>query len=98
MKILLFLGLLKHYKNRGFSNFLCFLLLKEKKQAKKMITGIYEFRFFLVQKWPFRDAYVFSQKIAETPIFVVFLGCALFGRSCQKREILDTHPKRTKFH
>ena len=31
----LFLGLLKHYKNRGFSNFLCFVLLKEKKTGKK---------------------------------------------------------------
>ena len=31
----LFLGLLKHYKNRGFSSFLCFLLLKEKKTGKK---------------------------------------------------------------
>ena len=30
-----FLGLLKHYKNRGFSRFLCFGLLKEKKKAKK---------------------------------------------------------------
>ena len=31
----LFLGLLKHYKNRGFSEFLCFVLLKEKKTGKK---------------------------------------------------------------
>ena len=31
----LFLGLLKHYKNRGFSNCLCFVLLKEKKTGKK---------------------------------------------------------------
>ena len=30
-----FLGLLKHYKNRGFSRFLCFLFLKEKKIAQK---------------------------------------------------------------
>ena len=31
----LFLGLLKHYKNRGFSTFLCFVLSKEKKTGKK---------------------------------------------------------------
>ena len=31
----LFFGLLKHYKNRGFGEFLCFLVLKEKKKAKK---------------------------------------------------------------
>ena len=30
----LFFGLLKHYKNRGFSNFWVFLLLKEKKTGK----------------------------------------------------------------
>ena len=40
---------------------------------------------FLVQKWPFRDAYLLSKKKGkETPIFIVFLGCALFGPSCQK--------------
>ena len=62
-----------------------------------MITGISGF-CFLVQKWPFRDASVFlNKKFAETPIFIVFLGCALFGPSCQKREILDTHPKKEKF-
>ena len=61
-----------------------FLLLKEKKKAKKMITGIYEFGLF-VQKWPFRDAYLlFIKKLAETPIFIVFFGCALFGPRCQK--------------
>ena len=38
----------------------------------------------------------FQKKGLETPIFIVFLGCALFGPSCQKREILDTHPKRKK--
>ena len=31
----LFLGLLKHYKNRGFSTFLCSVLLKEKKTGKR---------------------------------------------------------------
>ena len=51
----------------------------------------------MVQKWPFRDAYLLSKrKGPETPIFIVFFGCALFGPSCQKREILDTHPKRKK--
>ena len=60
-----------------------------------MITGIYEFWCFLVQKWPFRDAHLLSKiKGPETPICIVFLGCAFFGPSCQKREILDTHPKK----
>ena len=61
-----------------------------------MITGISGFGFF-IQKWPFRDSEVFSTKwVAETPIFMVFLGGALFGPSCQKREILDIHQKKEK--
>ena len=38
----------------------------------------------------------FQKKGPETPIFIVFFGCAVFGPSCQKREILDTHPKKKK--
>ena len=92
-----FLGLLKHYKNRGFSKIVCFVLLKEKKTGKKkLITGIYEFGIFW-SKNGFRDAHLlFKKKGPETPIFIVFFGCALFGPSCQKREILDTHPKKKK--
>ena len=61
-----------------------------------MITGISGFGFF-VQKWPFRDSELFFTKwVAETPIFIVFFGCALFWPSCQKREILDTHQKKMK--
>ena len=63
-----------------------------------MITGIYEFGFFFVQKWPFRDAYLFFKNwFAETPIFIVFWGCALSGPSCQKRQFLDTPPQKRKF-
>ena len=63
-----------------------------------MITGIYEFGFFFVQKWPFRDAYLFFKNwFAETPIFIVFWGCALSGPSCQKRQFLDTPPKKGNF-
>ena len=61
-----------------------------------MITGISGFGFF-AQKWPFRDSKLFSKKwVAETPIFIVFFGCTLFGPSCQKREILDAHQKKKK--
>ena len=59
-----------------------------------MITGISGFGFFSVQKWPFRDAQLlFKKKGPETPIFIVFCGCVLFGPRCQKREILKSHPK-----
>ena len=91
----LFEGLLKHYKNRGFSKLLCLLLLlKEKKTGKKtLITGISGFWFF-GPKWPFRDAYVVFKKSVETPIFIVFWGCALFGPSCQKGNFGHPPPKR----
>ena len=72
-----------------------FAVAREEETAQKMITGISGFVFFLVQKWPFRDAKLFSKTwVAETPIFIVFLGALFFWPSCQKREILDTHQKR----
>ena len=53
---------------------------------------------FLVQKRPFRDTQLLSKKRGpETPIFIVFFVCALFGPSCKKREILKSHPKKRKF-
>ena len=38
----------------------------------------------------------FQNKGPETPIFIVFFGCALSGPRCQKREILKSHPKKRK--
>ena len=62
-----------------------------------MITGISGFGFFWSKNWSFRDSELLSKKwVAETPIFIVFFGCALFWPSCQKREILDTHQKKEK--
>ena len=59
-----------------------------------MITGISGFGFFS-QKWPFRDAKLFSKKwVAETPIFIVFWVLSSLWPSCQKRENLDTHPPK----
>ena len=61
-----------------------------------MITGIYEFWFFLVQKWPFRDAHLLFKKMPETPIFIVCFGCALFGPRCQRKEILKSQQEKRK--
>ena len=62
-----------------------------------MITGIYGFGFFLSKNGRFVTQNCFPQNwFAETPIFIVFFGCALSGPSCQKREILETHQKRKK--
>ena len=92
----LFLGLLKDYKNRGFSRFLCFLLLNKKKGKKKMITGISEFGFFLSKNGRFVTHNFFPKKQAETPIFIVFLGARFLGQGVKKRQFLDTLSKRKK--
>ena len=54
------LGLLKHYKNRVFSQFVCLFLLKKKRIGQKKDN--WNFRFF-VQKWLFRDAHLFFKKM-----------------------------------
>ena len=89
-----FLGLLKHYKNRGFSRFLCFLFLKKKKGKKKMITGIYEFGFFWSKNGRFVTHNFFPKKIAWNPYFYSVFGCAFSGPRCQKRQFLDTLSKK----
>ena len=76
--------LLKHYKNWCFNKFWVFCCCK-RRNKQKMITGISEFEFFFAVSW----------RTSETPILVVFFGCALLGPSWQKREILDTHKKLT---
>ena len=40
---------------------------------------------------------VFQKNLAETPIFIVFFGCALSEPRCQTREILDTHHWKALF-
>ena len=51
----------------------------------------------LVQRWPFRDAHLFFKKnLAETPIFIVFLGARFLGQVVKKKEILDTHQNKKK--
>ena len=60
-----------------------------------MIIGIYEFWFFWSKNGRFVTHMLFFQrKVAETPIFIVFLGCALFGPSCQKRGIWTPNQKK----
>ena len=55
-----------------------------------MITGISGFGFFWSKNGRFVTHMFFKKKFAETPTFIVFLGWP----SCQKKEILDTHPKK----
>ena len=56
------------------------------------------FVFFVVEREEkgnkqFRDAKRFSKKwVAETPIFIVFSGCALFGQVVKKGNV--GHPSK----
>ena len=61
-----------------------------------MITGIYEFGIFWSKNGRFVTHICFSKKRPWNPYFYSVFGCALFGPSCQKRDILDTHPKKKK--
>ena len=60
-----------------------------------MITGISEFGFFgpkMAVSWRI----TFFQKNRLKPLFYSVFGCAFSGPSCQKRQFLDTHPKKNK--
>ena len=71
--------------------FVFFVVVREEKGTKKIDNWNFWIWLFC-PKMAFRDSELFSTKwVAETPIFIVFFGCALFGPSCQRREILDTH-------
>ena len=62
-----------------------------------MITEIYKFWVFWSKNGRFVTHICFPKKKGpETTIFIVFSVCTLFGPSCQKREILDTQPKKKK--
>ena len=92
-----FFGLLKHYKNRGFSNCWGFLLLKEKKVGKtKMISEIYEFWFFWSKNGRFVTHICFPKKGPETPIFIVFLGARFLGQGVKKGKFWKATPKKRK--
>ena len=72
------------------------VVVREEKGKKK---DDWNFRIwvFLVQKWPFRDSKRVSRKwVAETPIFIVFLGCAFFGQVVKKGNF-GHPPKKEKF-
>ena len=49
---------------------------------------------FLVQKWPFCDAYLLSKKKGLKPLFYSVLGVSVFLGQGVKKEILKNHPKR----
>ena len=78
----------------SFSKFWCFFVLEREENRKtEMITGISGVWFF-VQKMAVSWHIFFVRKSLLKPLFYSVWGCTLFGPSCQKREILDIHPKK----
>ena len=59
-----------------------------------MITEIYEFGFFWSKNGRFVTHICFPKKAPETPIFIVFFGCALSGPRCQKKGNFEKPPKK----
>ena len=63
--------------------FVLFVVQREEKGKQIMITGISGLGFF-GPKWPFCDRLVVVFLVCWNPYFIVFWGCAFFGRICQK--------------
>ena len=80
-----FLGLPKHYKNRGFSYFWCFLVVEREEKGNKVITEISGFGFFLSKNGRFVTQSHFPKNVLLKPLFLLcFLGCALFWLITEK--------------
>ena len=71
-----------------------FVFEREKKARKKMITGIFDFGFFLSENGRFVTHNFFPKKIGRNPYFYSVFGCAFSGPRCQKRQFLDTLSKK----
>ena len=93
------MGLLKHYKNWGFSQFCGFLLLKEKKKAnKKNDNWNFWFWVFVGPKMAVSwGITAFQKNLAETPIFIVFLGARFLGQVVKKGKFSTPTKKKEKF-
>ena len=94
---IIFLTLLKHYKNRGFSRFLCFFVKREAKSKTRIITGIFGFWVFGPKNgrsWPLT---VFQKLVCSNPFLIDFFQCALFWPSCQNRVFWTKKNWKTNF-
>ena len=82
-----FLGLLKHYKIGGFSEILCFLLLKEKKIGSKMIIAKQErCKLLLLEPRKQRVSTRYEATVLSTPPWekLVLKLSPLRGKAAQK--------------
>ena len=96
-------------KNRGFSNFWGFLLLKEKKVGQKNDNWNLWILFSLFQKWPFRDTHLLFKKNSAWNLYFysvswvrVFLGQGVkkgkFWKPTKKRNNLTDNWKAIFWH
>ena len=60
-----------------------------------MITGISGFGFSLSKNGRFVTNNCFSESGVLKPLFLLCFGVRVSGPSCQKREILDSHHKKS---
>ena len=90
-----FLGLLKHYKNRGFSKFGFFVVEREENRQKNDNWNLWILVFWS-KNGRFVTHICFPKKGPETPIFIVFWGWALFGPRCQKGKFWKATQKKKK--
>ena len=90
-----FLGLLKHYKNRGFSRFLCFFVVEREEKRQKNDNWNFWICFCPKMAVSWRIT-VFPKMPCWNPYFYSVFGCALSGPSCQKGNFW-TPPKKKKF-
>ena len=75
-------------------SFVFFVVVREEKGKKNDNWNLWIWLFF-VQKWPFRDSELFSTKwVAETSIFIVFLGARFFGQVVKKGKFWTPTKKR----
>ena len=93
----LFLGLLKHYKNRGFSRFLCFFVFEREKRQEKNDNWNFWIWIFLSKNGRFVTHNFFPQKIGWNPYSYSVFGCAFSGPRCQKSNFWISCQKKENF-
>ena len=90
----LFFGLLKHYKIGVLANVCGFCCEKEEKGKKQRYLELLV-RVFWVQKWPFRDAYLFPKKELEKQnLFYSVFWVRVFWAKLSKKKNFGHPPKK----
>ena len=92
-----FLGLLKHYKIGVSAIFGFFVVEREENRQKNDNWNLWIWFFGPKMAVSWRtSAFQKKKKGPETPIFIVFFGCAFSGPRCQETEILKNQQEKWK--